>query len=213
MILALLFICGLASVVIAISIYKYTDLGWFVPLVVGAMVFYFSQDLTSSYWRKLESEEKSTEINIQNYAELNDKYNLVKGSDKGELLRTELLKALQDGVIDRGEYETLTGEEPSLYFGTEERNLKFKNAKENLIFNLTESPDLVVRKFFQSVKGKDSVILDKSIKKNEAIYKVEVGNEICAIKANKNNTNQNANEWLVSFFSCSADEDVKALIK
>lgn len=213
MILGLLFICGLASVIIAISIYKFTGLGWFVSLVVGAIVFYISTDLTSSYWRKLESEEKSTEINIKNYAELNDKYTLVKGSAKGELLRAEILKALQDNVIDRGEYGTLTGEEPSLYFGTEERNFKFKNAKENLIFNLTDSPELVVRKFFQSVKGKDSVILDKSIKKNEAIYKVEVANEICAIKVKKNDTNQNANEWLVSFFSCSADEDVKALIK
>lgn len=75
-----------------------------------------------------------SEINNQNYFDLNLKYNYHKGSVEGDNLKKSLEKALSDNLISQTEYKSITGHEAEIVvFEKPEEKEFYKDAKQKLV--------------------------------------------------------------------------------
>lgn len=76
------------------------------------------------------------EISDKAYFRLSSEYGFVKASHAGDEMRSKIIKALSDGIIDGNEYVSITGEEPDYDLSTDAEKATYKEAKQNLLMNL-----------------------------------------------------------------------------
>lgn len=73
------------------------------------------------------------EISDKAYFRLSSEYGFVKASHAGDEMRSKIIKALSDGIIDGNEYVSITGEEPDYDLSTDAEKATYKEAKQKFI--------------------------------------------------------------------------------